>query len=58
MLGQNVSAVHLKDLVDQMIGLLAENKLERLNDSQAYVRVINNIAVKIIDNSNHSTITW
>lgn len=55
-LGKNVPFIHLKELVDQMISLLAENKLEYLNQSSAYYRVINNIMVKIIDNSNHTTI--
>ncbi|XP_014225605.1 protein mini spindles isoform X1 [Trichogramma pretiosum] len=55
-LGKNVSTQNLKDLVDQLIGFLAENKLERMSDSEAYVRVINNIVLKIIDNSDHTTI--
>ncbi|KAL6427051.1 hypothetical protein ACFW04_009317 [Cataglyphis niger] len=55
-LGKNVPFIHLKELVDQMISLLAENKLEHLNQAGAYYRVINNIMVKIIDNSNHTTI--
>jgi len=50
--------MHLKELVDQMISLLAENKLEHLHQAGAYYRVINNIMVKIIDNSNHTTIIW
>jgi len=41
-----------------MISLLAENKLEHLHQAGAYYRVINNIMVKIIDNSNHTTIIW
>ncbi|XP_025159861.1 protein mini spindles isoform X2 [Harpegnathos saltator] len=55
-LGKNVTFMHLKELVDQMISLLAENKLEHLHQAGAYYRVINNIMVKIIDNSNHTTI--
>ncbi|XP_020296342.1 protein mini spindles isoform X2 [Pseudomyrmex gracilis] len=55
-LGKNVPFMHLKELVDQMISLLAENKLEHLNQAGAYYRVINSIMVKIIDNSNHTTI--
>ncbi|XP_077282854.1 msps cytoskeleton-associated protein 5 isoform X2 [Temnothorax americanus] len=55
-LGKNVPFIHLKELVDQMISLLAENKLEHLHQAAAYYRVINNIMVKIIDNSNHTTI--
>ncbi|CAB0035199.1 unnamed protein product [Trichogramma brassicae] len=55
-LGKNVSTQNLKDLVDQLIGFLAENKLERMSDSEAYVRVINNIVLKVIDNSDHTTI--
>ncbi|XP_023289884.1 protein mini spindles isoform X2 [Orussus abietinus] len=55
-LGKNVPAVHLKELIDQMICLLAENKLDRLNEAEAYNRVINNIVMKLIDHSNHTTI--
>ncbi|KAL0125152.1 hypothetical protein PUN28_004351 [Cardiocondyla obscurior] len=55
-LGKNVPLIHLKELVDQMISLLGENKLEHLHQAGAYYRVINNIMVKIIDNSNHTTI--
>ncbi|XP_015517850.2 protein mini spindles isoform X1 [Neodiprion lecontei] len=55
-LGKNVSALQLKELVDQLISLLAENKLDQLNDVDAYNRVINTIVVKVIDCSNHTTI--
>ncbi|XP_012235678.1 protein mini spindles isoform X2 [Linepithema humile] len=55
-LGKNVSFMHLKELVDQMISLLAEDKLEHIHQAGAYYRVINNIMVKIIDYSNHTTI--
>ncbi|XP_043507274.1 protein mini spindles [Frieseomelitta varia] len=55
-LGKNVPLIHLKELVDQMISLLAENKLNHLQQADAYYRVINNIVCKIIDNSNHTTI--
>lgn len=49
---------HLKELVHQMITLLAENKLDQLNEAEAYNRVINNVVIKTIDNSNHTTIIW
>ncbi|XP_076624650.1 msps cytoskeleton-associated protein 5 [Colletes latitarsis] len=55
-LGKNVPLIHLKELVDQMISLLAENKLNHLHQPEVYYRVINNIVCKIIDNSNHTTI--
>ncbi|XP_076762978.1 msps cytoskeleton-associated protein 5 [Xylocopa sonorina] len=55
-LGKNVPLIHLKELVDQMISLLAEHKLHHLPQAEAYYRVINNIMCKIIDNSNHTTI--
>ncbi|CAK9796545.1 Protein mini spindles [Anthophora plagiata] len=55
-LGKNVPLIHLKELVDQMISLLAESKLNHLHQAEAYYRVINNIVCKIIDNSNHTTI--
>lgn len=57
-LAKNVPLLHLKELVEQMITLLAECKLERLQEAEAYIRVVNNIVVKIIDNSNHTTIIW
>ncbi|XP_076663727.1 msps cytoskeleton-associated protein 5 isoform X2 [Andrena cerasifolii] len=53
-LGKNVPLIHLKDLVDQMISLLAENKLGHMYQADVYYRVINNIVCKIIDNSNHT----
>ncbi|XP_033322448.2 msps cytoskeleton-associated protein 5 isoform X2 [Megalopta genalis] len=55
-LGKNVPLIHLKELVDQMISLLAEHKLHHLHQADVYYRVINNIVCKIIDNSNHTTI--
>ncbi|KOC71291.1 Cytoskeleton-associated protein 5 [Habropoda laboriosa] len=55
-LGKNVPLIHLKELVDQMISLLAENKLNHLHQAEVYYRVINNIVCRIIDNSNHTTI--
>ncbi|XP_043263019.1 protein mini spindles [Colletes gigas] len=55
-LGKNVPLIHLKELVDQMISLLAENKLNHLHQAEVYYRVINSIVCKIIDNSNHTTI--
>ncbi|XP_043480677.1 protein mini spindles [Leptopilina heterotoma] len=55
-LGKNVPTNHLKELVHQMITLLAENKLDQLNEAEAYNRVINNVVIKTIDNSNHTTI--
>ncbi|XP_048511351.1 protein mini spindles isoform X1 [Athalia rosae] len=56
LLGRNVPALQLKELVDQLIGLLADNKLDRLNEGDAYIRVVNHIVVKVIDHSNHTTI--
>ena len=58
LLGKNVPTNHLKELVHQMINLLAENKLDQLNEAEAYNRVINNVVIKTIDNSNHTTIIW
>ncbi|XP_043269757.1 protein mini spindles isoform X2 [Venturia canescens] len=55
-LGKNVPPLILQELVHQMITLLAENKLKPLDHPDAYTRVINNIVVKVIDHSNHSTV--
>ncbi|XP_015113427.1 protein mini spindles isoform X2 [Diachasma alloeum] len=55
-LGKNVSLHELKDLVHQMLILLAENKLSHLSQADAYIRVVNSIVVKTIDHSNHTTI--
>ncbi|KAK0183474.1 hypothetical protein PV327_001512 [Microctonus hyperodae] len=56
LLGKNVPGNQLKELVHQMLILLAENKLEHLNQSDIYIRVVNIIVVKMIDHSNHTTI--
>ncbi|XP_061931308.1 protein mini spindles isoform X2 [Apis cerana] len=55
-LGKNVPLIHLKELVDQMISFLAENKLNHLHQADSYLRIVNIIICKIIDNSNHTTI--
>ncbi|XP_011314716.1 cytoskeleton-associated protein 5 isoform X2 [Fopius arisanus] len=55
-LGKNVSLQELKELVHQMLILLAENKLSHLSQADAYIRVVNSIVVKTIDHSNHTTI--
>ncbi|XP_066599618.1 protein mini spindles isoform X2 [Prorops nasuta] len=56
-LGKNVPFIHLKELVDLMISFLAEKKFSRFHEEEVYYRVINTIMIKIIDNSNHTTIT-
>ncbi|XP_015596923.1 protein mini spindles isoform X2 [Cephus cinctus] len=55
-LGKNVPLLQLKELVHEMISLLAENKLDRHNEPEAYNRVINSIVVKMIDHSDHTNI--
>ncbi|XP_044007897.1 protein mini spindles isoform X2 [Aphidius gifuensis] len=55
-LGKNVSMPQLKELVHQMLILLAENKLCHFSQADAYSRVVNSITVKTIDHSNHTTI--
>lgn len=54
--GQNVGTEALKEHVDQMIGFLAEGKLSQLQEHETYVRVINTIVLKIINNSDHTRI--
>lgn len=41
-----------------MISFLAENKLNHLHQADSYLRIVNIIICKIIDNSNHTTIIW
>lgn len=55
LLGKNVLASQLKELVHQMLILLAENKLKHLNEAEAYIRVGNVIVAKMIDYCNHTT---
>ncbi|XP_034937769.1 protein mini spindles isoform X2 [Chelonus insularis] len=55
-LGKNVPTSQLKELVHQMLMLLAENKLDHINQADVYNRVVNVIVVKMIDHSNHTTI--
>ncbi|RZC32556.1 cytoskeleton-associated protein 5 [Asbolus verrucosus] len=55
-LGQQVSVELLKDIIDQLIHILVDGKLENCTNGDAYVRVINLHCVKIIEKSNHTKI--
>ncbi|XP_049825977.1 protein mini spindles isoform X2 [Aethina tumida] len=54
--GSKVSVAVLMDLLNQMINLLVEGKLEKCNSGDSYVRVVNSHCVKIIDKSDHTKI--
>ncbi|XP_063930783.1 protein mini spindles isoform X2 [Zophobas morio] len=54
--GQQVFVENLKDIVDQLIHVLVDAKLENCTNGDAYVRVINLHCVKIIEKSDHTKI--
>lgn len=58
MLGKKVSRDALKDILNELISLLVVNKLENIQSSDAYNRVINLQCVRIIEKSDHTHIIW
>jgi cytoskeleton-associated protein 5 len=54
--GQQVCVEHLKDVVDELIHVLVDGKLENCRNGDAYIRVINLHCVKIIEKSEHTKI--
>ena len=56
--GQHGFVENLKDIVDQLIHVLVDAKLENCTNGDAYVRVINLHCVKIIEKSDHTKIIW
>lgn len=53
-LGAHVSIPVIKELIYQMITLLVEERLNKVVDGEAYVRVINLHCVKVIERSDHT----
>jgi hypothetical protein len=53
-----VCVEHLKDVVDELIHVLVDGKLENCRNGDAYIRVINLHCVKIIEKSEHTKIIW
>lgn len=55
-LGKTVPMNTIKQLINQLILLLVEQKLEKYGD--VYVKVINVNCVKIIEHSDHTVVLW
>lgn len=55
-LGRKVSTSVLKDVMNQLIILLVEPKLEACPNGDAFIRVVNVHCVKVIDRSEHTNI--
>jgi len=55
-LGKAVKTHLIQQLINELIVLLVDQKLEGCGD--AYVRVININCVKIIDQSDHTAVIW
>ncbi|KAG7190528.1 hypothetical protein KM043_006629 [Ampulex compressa] len=53
-LGKNVPMIHLKTLLNEMISLLAKNKVEHFQQANMFYRVVNNAIIKTIENSNYT----
>lgn len=58
MLGRKMNAAVTKNIINQLIILLVEPKLEGCPNGDAYVRVINLHCVKIIERSDPTSIIW
>lgn len=57
-LGQKLTVDVLRNVLDQLITLLVDAKLEGCPNGDAYVRIINVHCVKFIERSNHTNIMW
>lgn len=57
-LGTRVSVPAIKELINQLITLLVEERLINVPNGEAYVRVINLHCVKIIERSDHTNTIW
>lgn len=56
--GKRVSQGALKDILLELIRLLAESKLDKCPNGDSYVRVVNLHCVKIIEKSDHTNVIW
>lgn len=57
-LGRKISVEVLKEIMHQLINILAEGKLNEVANGDSYVRVVNLHCVKIMERSDHTNIIW
>lgn len=57
-LGRKISVEVLKEIMCQLINILAEGKLSDVPNGDSYIRVVNLHCVKIMERSDHTNIIW
>lgn len=58
---KNVSENNLQQLLTQLIGLLVEKRLERLQPAESlnlFQKFVNNLVLKILERSEHTAVIW
>ncbi|PSN31815.1 Mini spindles protein [Blattella germanica] len=56
-LASRVSKDVLRDLIEQLISLLVNRHMEELDNGDSYIRIVNTLVVRIIEQSDHTNIT-
>lgn len=55
---KRLSVASLKEMMDVLLGLMAETRLSGAGEISGYTKVINGICVKVLDYANFTTINW
>lgn len=56
-LGKNLPVNSIKQIMSVLLGLMADNKLDGVDDPQ-YLKVINGICLKVLDATNFTNLNW
>lgn len=56
-LGKQLPVQTIKQLISVLLGLMADNKLDSVDDQQ-YLKVVNGICLKILDAANFTNLNW
>lgn len=56
-LGKNLPINSIKQIMSVLLGLMADNKLDGVDDPQ-YLKVINGICLKVLDATNFTNLNW
>lgn len=56
-LGKSLPTQSIKQLMSVLLGLMADNKLDSVDDQQ-YMKVVNGICLKILDATNFTNLNW
>lgn len=56
-IGKNLPVNSIKQIMSVLLGLMADNKLDGVDDPQ-YLKVINGICLKVLDATNFTNLNW